>query len=174
VKVKDNGFTLIEIIITLLLVGIISVFATFGLLDITKGYVQGVSNMVTSMKASIALSRLYHELSNLNDIESAAESSILFSRENSTIGMAKIGNSLYMQENSVPNDETAPVLIDSVESFTLSYFQNDGTVWTSGEAINDLARIELMITLVNQSIPVSFTTTVNPIYNNTYNGPYSD
>jgi hypothetical protein len=37
-----------------------------------------------------------------------------------------------------------------------------------------LAKIKVELILNSQSTPVAFVTSINPIYNNTYNGPYAD
>jgi prepilin-type N-terminal cleavage/methylation domain-containing protein len=169
-----NGFTLIEIIVTLILVGIISVFATFWVLDITRGYIQGIANMSTSLKGNVVLSRIYRELSNLHNISNADNDSILFSRENSTIGIALVGNTLRMQKDTLPSSIDTPILVDNVDSFSLSYFKTDGTNWNTGLDINQLAKIHIELVLNSQSTPVEFVTSINPIYNNTYNGPYAD
>jgi hypothetical protein len=79
-----------------------------------------------------------------------------------------------MQKDTIPSSIDTPILVDNVDSFSLSYFQNDGTNWNTGLDINQLAKIKVELILNSQSTPVAFVTSINPIYNNTYNGPYAD
>ena len=168
---SKKGFTLIEVIVTLMLVGIISVFATFGVVQVTNGYVQSVSNAVSSVKGSLVLSRLYREISNLDAVEVAGNDSILFTREGAKIGLALVGTTLLMQEDSIPSDTTSPILVDNVHSFSLAYIAMDGNPWTTASDIDQLSRIDLSIVLNNLSSTITFQTSINPIYNNTFNGP---
>ena len=167
-----SGFTLIEVIATLVLVGIVGVLATFGVVNLTNGYVQSVSNNASSSKAAVALNRIYRELSTLDAITTAEQHSILFSREGDEVGIALIGNAVRMRVGEVTTADPGAILIDNVDSFSLAYFQDDGSVWDDTQNINQLAKITVEFILSNNGTPVTFRMTVNPIYNNTYNGPY--
>ena len=167
-----SGFTLIEVIATLILVGIVGVFASFGVVNLTNGYIQSVSNNASSSKAAVALNRIYRELSTLDAISTAQQDSILFSREADDVEIALVGSAIRMRAGAVPTVTTGPILIDNVDSFSLAYFQDDGSVWDDTQNINQLARITVEFILSNNGTPVTFRMTVNPIYNNTYNGPY--
>lgn len=64
-KIKSltpNGFTLIEIIVTLILVGMLGIFVAFGFLNVSKGYIFAEENIEISQKAEIALTRITNEI----------------------------------------------------------------------------------------------------------------
>lgn len=64
-----KGFTLIELIVTIVLVGIIGTFTSLFLYTGIKGYLTARDTAVGALKAQIALDRLSLELRDINSID---------------------------------------------------------------------------------------------------------
>jgi prepilin-type N-terminal cleavage/methylation domain-containing protein len=59
---KQNGFTLIELIAVLVLVGIMAAIAGFGIVAGVRGYLMGFENAQISQKAQLTMTRLTREI----------------------------------------------------------------------------------------------------------------
>ena len=96
---KQSGFTLFEIIITLILVGIVSAVAGLGIVSFVEGYLFVKDNSIVAGKAQVALARITRELIDLHSIPSptsnAATTSITFDKVSgaTSIGLGGNGNS---------------------------------------------------------------------------------
>ena len=170
---NSSGFTLLEIVLVLIIVGIITLFSTFGLIDVMKGYIQNRQYIESALKLNIAVSRIYRELKELHGIYGISSDRISYLRDDTHYAIALVDNEIKMSLNSTyPNEDFGYVLLDRVSSFNLSPKKSDGSNWTLSDAISDLGRIDVGITLdTNPPIEVSFS--VNPWFNDTYNGPGS-
>ena len=62
---NENGFTLIEVIVSLVLIGVMAAVAGMGLVAITQSYVFSQQNNKTSLKAQVALAKMVKEISSL-------------------------------------------------------------------------------------------------------------
>jgi len=74
----QSGFTLIEIIASLVLLGLLGVFFSFGLTTAMKGYVFTRENAETTQKGQIALLRLTKELSVVSAVSSGTATSMSY------------------------------------------------------------------------------------------------
>ena len=82
VSSNRNGFTLLEIIISVVVVSIIAVIAGVGFIEITKGYTFSRKNTIATQQAHIAMMRLKKEISNIRSVAAgtATTTSIAFTR----------------------------------------------------------------------------------------------
>ena len=67
---NNKGFTLVEIIVSLVIVGIMAAVAGMGVVSMVQGYEFARENVVISQKAQLVMARLRCELMNLSDIDS--------------------------------------------------------------------------------------------------------
>lgn len=111
---KKNGFTLIEVIVSLVLIGILSAIAGMGLVQITEGYVFAKQNSETIQKVQIALARMVKELGTATSIASATAISIHYTRP------GPVDNDITYSGNTIQIAGTT--LIDKVTAFNLVYF----------------------------------------------------
>jgi len=127
-KTDEKGFTLIEVIVTMILVGITAALAGMWIVSVANGYIFAKMNASTTQKAQLAMTRLVKEFSAISAITAATADSITYTRNNSTLGsltgqiVSKIGGDLKLN--------TANTLTDSVNTFVLSYC--DDIITTSG------------------------------------------
>ena len=118
---QEAGFTLIEIIVTLVLVGILSVFAGLFMTTFLNGYFMVKNNSDTAMKAQMALDRISIELRDVRALSALTDNSLITytnpSGADRTIKF--VGSNIYL---STPADN---ILIDHVEAFQLSAAYNN-------------------------------------------------
>jgi prepilin-type N-terminal cleavage/methylation domain-containing protein len=136
---QEAGFTLIEIVITLVLVGILSVFAGLFMTTFLNGYFMVKNNSDTAMKAQMALDRMSIELRDVIAVSALTDNSLITYTNPSGTGrtIKFVGSNIYL---STPADN---ILIDRVEAFQLSAtYRNVYNV-----AANDVAFIDIGFTV---------------------------
>jgi prepilin-type N-terminal cleavage/methylation domain-containing protein len=148
---KQHGFTLIEIIVSLILVGIITVFAGMGLVQTVESYIFSRDTVTLTEKAQLAMTRVALELNYLESI-SSADSNLLQYTSAFEDGIQEY--QLVHSNNTVmlKNGQVDHLLIDGLGTYAstqkfLSYKKDDESVWSAGESINDLAFIEINLIL---------------------------
>jgi len=117
VKNKDHqsGFTLLEIIAALILVGIIGATLGIGITQIINGFIFSKKNAETARKAQLAITRLVKELKEADISSSSAATSIIFSDNSKTITWSGAGNPLKINSD---------ILADNVSDFKLTYYDS--------------------------------------------------
>ncbi len=136
---REAGFTLIEIIVTLVLVGILSVFAGLFMTSFLNAYFLVKNNSETAMKAQMAMDRVSIELREVNAVSALTNNSLITYTNPSGAGrtIKFVGSNLYL---STPSDN---LLIDHVQAFQLS--ATYGNVYNI--AANDMAFIDVGFTV---------------------------
>ncbi len=148
---REAGFTLIEIILTLVLIGILSVFAGLFMTSFFSSYFLVKNNTDTAMKAQMAMDRISMELREVTAVSAVTANSLITytnpSGANRTI--KQVGSNLFL---STPADN---ILIDDVQAFQLSAtYRNVYNI-----AANDMAFIDVGFTVAG--VP-SFSTRIFP------------
>lgn len=113
---REAGFTLIEIILTLVLIGIMSVFAGLFMTSFLSSYTLVKSNSDTAMKAQMAMNRISMELKEVSAVSAITTNSLITYTNPSGAGrtIKRVGSNLFL---STPTDN---ILIDGVQAFQLS------------------------------------------------------
>lgn len=141
-KPGEKGFTLIEVIVTLMLVGITAVLAGMWIVSIASAYIFTQMNANTTQKAQLAMTRLTKEFTTIMTVDAGATNGtqITFTRPNVALTPVNVvvswsGN--LLQANVAGTG--AQTLTDSVSAFALSYCDSDmqtcGTNWTSSRRV---------------------------------------
>jgi prepilin-type N-terminal cleavage/methylation domain-containing protein len=136
---KEAGFTLIEIIVTLVLVGILSVFAGLFLTSFLNSYFLVKNNSDTAMKAQMAMDRISAELKVASAVSVVTDNSLITYTNPSGAGrtIKFLGSNLYL---STPSDN---LLIDHIQAFQLiATYRNVYNI-----AANDMAFIDVGFTV---------------------------
>jgi prepilin-type N-terminal cleavage/methylation domain-containing protein len=172
---KNGGFTLLEVIVVLVLVGIISVVGGMGIVRGVQGYIFARDNSAMTQKAQLALSRMSREMMEISSVTTAGGTSIAFTSPRGVRTIGLDGSSIKVAEGAttLTNGDT---LVDSVYSggFTLTYSNSDGSTWVVANDIKLLARIDIVLRLARQDVSggyLEFTTTVNPRNTGNLNSP---
>lgn len=113
---REAGFTLIEIILTLVLISILSVFAGLFLTSFLSSYSLVKNNSDTAMKAQMAMDRISLELKEVSAVSAITANSLITYTNPSGAGrtIKRVGSNLFL---STPTDQ---ILIDGVQAFQLS------------------------------------------------------
>ena len=146
-KIEDErGFTFIEVIVTLILVGITAAMAGMWIVSVASGYVFAKKNMETTQKAQLTLTRLEKEFKSISTINLANTNStkITYSRLNNS-GVTITDQTVALSGSLLKlNNDT---LTNNVSAFTLSYCNDDLTDSVCSESWNPLTSRIIVITL---------------------------
>ncbi len=139
---KENGFSLVELIVTLVLVGIIGIFTTLFMYTGLNGYLRAKDTAEGALKAQIALDRLSLELRDIDKIDAFTDNTTI--NYTSTIktlpGDRQITYNAVADTISMDVDGNVNLLLDVVQSFTMTAAYQDLNFYADGtnavEAIN--------------------------------------
>jgi prepilin-type N-terminal cleavage/methylation domain-containing protein len=168
-----SGFTLFEILVVLVLVGIIAIFMISFLISGVSGFIFTKQNVALTQKASLVLARITAEFnSEMKEIVSQTASSVnyIYQYPDNRRYLALVGTGARKEikilvGTTAPNESDVEVLIDQVSNFTLSFEKSDGLSWVVSDGMSDLYKIIITLTLFvspTENETVTFTTTVNP------------
>ncbi|MCX5852856.1 MAG: prepilin-type N-terminal cleavage/methylation domain-containing protein [Deltaproteobacteria bacterium] len=175
-KRADKGFTLIEVIVTLVLVGIMAVGIGNTLVLEVQGYLFARDAESSSQKAQLALARIKREIIDLTAITATTDSSTMtYTNTRGTFRIQKNGSVINLQDTTVGTDR---LLLDNMstnygsESF-LTYLKADGSSWVYTDSLSDLYAVRVLIIMngFSGSNDLWFETTVTPRNNAVPNAP---
>ena len=194
------GFTLIEITVSLVLVGLIASIAGTSVIMGMRGYLFARENDVITQKAQLALSRLNREIIELSDIKDANSTCVVYESPygpraikmvveagSTTIKLFTSGVGSGSSCGSLPTGDT---LVDGVQSFSIYYNPQVAqgppevatTTWVFGSStvhdpnspqhISRLYALRMELALARQDTggSVPFVTTASPRNNNNSGG----
>jgi prepilin-type N-terminal cleavage/methylation domain-containing protein len=114
---KEAGFTLIEIIASLLLIGLLSVFVGLFMTTLINSYFMVKNNAETALKAQLALTRMSLELRDVSAVSVLTDNTLI--RYNNPIGANRtirfVRPCIYLSTST-----TNSILIDNLQTFTLN------------------------------------------------------
>ena len=129
----DSGFTLLEVVISLILFGIMAVVAGMGIVSFTKGFFFAKENYHTAQKAQLTMARLNRELMEIIDIAAKDDDTqpdpyIIYDNVLGRHAIAKNGSIIKMFNlssgvTSLPPIEDGNILMDNVDTLFLTYYK---------------------------------------------------
>ncbi|MCF8026579.1 MAG: prepilin-type N-terminal cleavage/methylation domain-containing protein [Desulfobacteraceae bacterium] len=184
---NEQGFTLIETIAVILLVGVISAVLGMAIVQGVKSYVFGRTNVVISQKAQLALARMDRELRAITEIDdtNSDDKCIRYKRETAALDFRTIGMQADSVRINVIDGSDAPcpsagdqgsLLLDNVSSFTLQYEDDQGNMLTNPPALLENLRaihIELTVSRIDSGRTESFSVVISPRNTGLPNAPGS-
>jgi len=184
-KINAGGFTLIEVIAVLVIMGILAVGLSMGLIKGVEQYLFASEATQLSQKAQIAMARIKKELNDVNAVSSISGTHVVYSRPYSPPSCKQAAGCQYRIEksaNQILMQGTNPVvasqiLIDNVAATYpsgdfLSFETYGGGAWTVALPTNDLAKITVLIYLTYGSgNTIKFDATINPRQGSKLNAP---
>ena len=147
----QKGFTLVELIVTLVLVGIIGTFTTLFMYTGLNGYLRAKDTSEGALKAQIALDRISLELRDINNISALNPDTNIDYTSEILPGNRKIilnGNKIDLDV-----DGNANTLLDSVVSFDLEPTYTDLNHYADGDL--EVGSIEISFTVGEIQRPFS-------------------
>ncbi|MCX5849014.1 MAG: type II secretion system protein [Deltaproteobacteria bacterium] len=176
---RESGFTLIEVIVTLVLVGVMAAVAGIGIVSAMKGYVFAKSNTVIAGKAQVALARITRELTDLSDVTTANTAFIVFNEieaggSSDTVAIGQNGTQIKIAKGNLgttPDYTAGDTLVDQVTTLSFAY-KKGSDIWTTADDISLLSHIVVSLTMsgAGGGSSVKFNTTVSPRNNGNFGG----
>ncbi|MDD5414712.1 MAG: prepilin-type N-terminal cleavage/methylation domain-containing protein, partial [Smithellaceae bacterium] len=122
---NQAGFTLIEVIVTLILVGIVALMGGMAIVQVTQGYIFTKDNAELTQKAQLATSRITKEIVEMTGISADATASTLPLKNNIrnvTIGLNNGSIKIAPEGTGLGSGD---ILVNNVHAFTLTYYSKD-------------------------------------------------
>lgn len=148
---EQKGFTLVELIVTIVLVGIIGTFTTLFMYTGLNGYLRAKDTSEGALKAQIALDRISLELKDINNISDFNSDTNIDYTSETLPGNRKIvftGNQIDLAV-----DGNANALLDSVVTFDLEATYTDLNYYADG--LLEVESIEVSFTVGEIERPFS-------------------
>ncbi|MGV8059384.1 MAG: type II secretion system protein J [Smithellaceae bacterium] len=162
---NNNGFTLIEIIVSLLLLGIVVAVLGLSTVHMVKSFLFSGKNVDTLLKGQIAMARIEKELNNIKKISTSSANSITFTsyRDTASRTIKVSGANLILSENTVDF-----ILTNQVSSLLLDYYYYDNTnhIWavqTAWSVDSKIIEVNLVMTGAD-NLPAAFSIRVAPSF----------
>lgn len=185
-----GGFTLIEMIVTLLIVGLMAAIGGMGIVQAVRGYVTVRENAAITQKAQLAMSRITREIQEMMSVApgtTGGDTEVL--RMIGTANCASSGNCFRMigrpasgSTENVRNTlrivfgngamPSGDILIDNVTNFQFTYYSANVpyTSWAPGDDMH-LSGIGVNMTVTNSNgQALSFHSLINPRNNGNLGG----
>ena len=155
---NEKAFTLIEVIVSLVLAGILAAVVGLGLVRITQGYVFAKQNSETLQKAQIAMTRIVKELGaaepqsgTATAITAAGTTSITFTRCEPIGSSIFISNTIsfsggyaYLNLNQTGNANLLNNVVTDGSSF-FAYYDSAGNALTAPVPVARIGRIDVTL-----------------------------
>jgi prepilin-type N-terminal cleavage/methylation domain-containing protein len=184
---NQSGFTLIEAIAVLVIMGILTVGLIVGLVDGVQNYIFASNASQLSQKAQVALARINKELIDVTAISNISASNVDYTRPYSPPSCLQTAGCQYriqMQNNQILLQGINPVispqiLVNNVTTYSagnnfLTFNDFSGATWSleTGNTVNNLAKINVLLMLTNGSNQsLTFNTSINPRQGSSLNAP---
>ena len=137
---KKRAFTLIEIIATLVLVGILSALAGVGILHIANGFVFQKRVGEAVQKGQIVMSKIIKELDSMTSVTSADETSISYLRDTTPHNIRLSGSNILFDGD---------VLTDDVSLFQLKYYNLHDSIATGYSSTTGIIEISVSLSVLD-------------------------
>lgn len=189
---NKNGFTLVEIIVVLLLMGIVAVVLCNVIVYSMHAYIFARNADQLSQKAQLALARMKIELTDISEVSTATTTQITYTVPKSAAPPScatatgcqytiLLSDTQITLEDVTNSAGTKRVLIDGLTANNngntfLTYYQTDGTTpWTTTDGFPTLGKVQIILFLDNETgsgvTPVKYEGSINPRANSLLNAP---
>jgi len=166
------GFTLIELIASLVIFALMFTIAGMAIVMAARGYMITKENAHMAQKAQLAMTRMNRELMEITDViaKDDAQSYIIYDLIGGRNALAKDNTTIRLfsdigSQTTLPDMSAGDILVDDVAGFALTTNKGGGP-WVPGtDNIGDLStvRIDLVMSRADSGVgDKTFTTTVRP------------
>ena len=168
---QQNGFTLIEVIAVLFLMGIVALALATTMVTAVEGYLFSKDSANAAQKGQLALARISKELLQATAITTATGTTIAYTTLAGSFQIVKNNDKITLEKTDSPV-YAAQTMIDNVETnygadVFFKFEKLDGSGWTTADNINILhvVKITLKLTGVTGMRIPTLQTTINPRQN---------
>lgn len=153
---SQNGFTLVELIVTIVLVGLIGVFTTLFVYTGMNGYLKARDTSEGALRAQIALDRISMELRDIDSIDTFSDNAQIDYTSRTLSGDRQI---LYSNGViSINAGNGARMLLDEIENFSMTLVQTD----LNAVGGNEVQAIEISFNFVPERFTRQFNARIFP------------
>ncbi|PKN89198.1 MAG: hypothetical protein CVU51_01430 [Deltaproteobacteria bacterium HGW-Deltaproteobacteria-1] len=189
-KINANGFSLIEVIAVLVIMGILAVGLSMGLIKGVEQYLFASEATQLSQKAQLAMARIKKELTGVTHVSSISGNQIRYTRTYSppscqnNVGceyiLQKSSSEILLISINADGSADSQVLINNVlNPYTgadvfLDFKNFSNATWSleADGTVNNLAKIQVLLILTYGSgNTIRFNTTINPRQGTKLNAP---
>jgi len=161
---RQRGFSLLELIATLAIAGILAVALTTIVVTAMDGYVFSRVSADVSQKGQLALARMRMELLNATAVSTATADRIAFTNPDGSYELERTGTIVTLRRTSAPA-VAAKTLVDSMPAIygadqLFAYQKEDGSAWNTSDGIADLFAIDIILKFDSNSTVLQ--TSINP------------
>ena len=142
---QENGFTLVELIVTIVLVGIVGTFTTLFMYTGLNAYMRTKDTAEGALKAQIALNRISMELRDIDEIDAFTANTTIDYGSSTLLGDRQITYDGAADTISMDINGNVNVLLDDVQSFTMTAAYAD--LNNSGDGNNEVEAIDVSFTV---------------------------
>jgi prepilin-type N-terminal cleavage/methylation domain-containing protein len=175
IPINSKGFSLVELIASLTIAGILGVALMTIVVTALNGFSLSKDAAGVTQKANLALSRIRTELLNATSITTAEANRIIYTTDDGTYEILKTGNVITLEKTDAGSPIPAKTLVDNIrldadygtDSF-LSYEKSDASPWTPPD-ISELYGITVILKFTNYANALE--TMINPRMNRLRNAP---
>jgi prepilin-type N-terminal cleavage/methylation domain-containing protein len=179
---QECGFTLVEVIISLVIVGVMAAVAGMGIVIFMKGYATTRENVIIAQKAALATERTNRELETVVEIDATSDDTCIRYRPEMVSGGFR---KLQYNDGKIELDMTSTVDCDGTESgntltdrlesgtFSITYETAAGEASSPPADILDLLAIHMSFSMERQDglAANAFNLTINPRNTGSMKGP---
>jgi prepilin-type N-terminal cleavage/methylation domain-containing protein len=142
----NSGFTLVEIIVVMILIGIVATVAGTGLVQVVQGMIFTKKNATTVQKGQVAITKLIKEFNNINAVTATDTTSIDFtSYKRMTDEVLSSSHTVARAGNTITLD--GDIITDQVSNFSLHYYDDyDSAARTTWQSSSKIIEINLELT----------------------------
>ncbi len=175
---NEAGFTLIELIASLVIIGFLAMIMGFGIITGVQGYLIARDKEVAAEKGQAALGRITRELREMRQVlgtVSGASPFIIYDNITGEHSLSLVGDTVKIRNGrSVPDYHHGDVLVDHVSHFSLTCRKLDGSSWSLIDPLEKLAiiSVQLTVALPGTRESLDFSTDIVPRNTGLYNGPH--
>jgi len=160
---SQSGFTLVEVIATLVLAAILAAMVGLGVVPAIETYVSATENAAVAQRMQMTVGRLSREFMEISAVTSGPALPVTYQGVNGTHTVDYAAGGITLDGD---------LLASGVSAFTLAYLDAGGGPWTTADPIAELYEIVLTVGFQHPDVgPITITTSVNPRNNGTANGP---
>jgi prepilin-type N-terminal cleavage/methylation domain-containing protein len=149
---NDSGFTLIEIIVTLVLAGIMATLGGMFLVQAIRGYMMVQGNTQISQQAQLAMTRIGREIMEMQDMTAdgtATTLSVAHVAGNRTLGLDDGKIKINSTGGALSGGD---ILLDNVQNLTLTYWSGNppasSSTWPVANDLQLLAAGEILVHMI--------------------------
>jgi len=163
--VRPDGFTLIEVVITLIIAGVLATIGAMIMSNAFRTYFLGREIGNDDWQGRIALERMTRELrtarsASVTDLNIAVAGQIVFADSGGNVIVYRRNGATSALERSQDNGATFQELAGNIGALTFSYLQNNGQ--TTAVSASAVYFITAQVTVASPNVTTVYRATVKP------------